>query len=148
MIEFMSAGGFDQRQFANGDPAATSANVRDMGHLARSHQDITILFMDIVGEPSKGSWYGLVYYIPMRGCGIEETAAGRSPPRRYHAVRDHVNSLQAAAIPDRPRSIWVADGIRSTPEMTCVCYYRRFHFHVEAGAARCSHEFPQLVSRM
>lgn len=51
MIEFMSAGGFDQRQFADGDPAASSANVRDMGHLARSHQDITILFMDIVGEP-------------------------------------------------------------------------------------------------
>ena len=31
-----------------------------------------------------GGWYGMVYYIPMRGRGIEETAAVRAgaPPRR------------------------------------------------------------------
>jgi hypothetical protein len=33
-------------------------------------------------------WY-MVYYIPMRGRGIEETAAVRvgAPPRRYHKTK-------------------------------------------------------------
>ena len=46
----MSAGGFDQHQLADRDPDSSTANVHDIGLLARSHQDITILFMDIVGE--------------------------------------------------------------------------------------------------
>lgn len=41
VIEYMSAGGV-----LGGGPEAGG----EMGHLARSHHDVTILFMDIVGE--------------------------------------------------------------------------------------------------
>ena len=80
----MSAGGFDQQQLADRDPDSVTASVHDMGLLARSHEDITILFMDIVGEPRRRAKCCIVNIKVAPGSPVPNTAASCRPRFHFH----------------------------------------------------------------